>query len=96
VRILLLGALFSVGAFGCDCRPSGVRESMERHEIVFRGTIVGFRQADKPSEMGSLVHDTGRIVIFHVDRVWKGDIGKTLKCLPLKRPRPAAAFGPRY
>jgi hypothetical protein len=49
-------------ALGCDCAPVSLNQARSRAEVVFRGTITDIR---------------GGNVSFRVDRVWKGDVGRT-------------------
>lgn len=48
----------------CDCIELPAKEAERSSEVVFRGTVVGFRDSD-PGE---------RMVIFDVRRVWKGRV----------------------
>ena len=49
-------------ALACECAPLSVREAKGMAEVVFRGTITDISAGN---------------VTFHVDRVWKGDVGRT-------------------
>jgi hypothetical protein len=49
-------------ALGCDCASLTVNEAKKYAEVVFRGTITDI--------------SAGKVV-FRVDRVWKGDVGRT-------------------
>jgi hypothetical protein len=79
MRILLL-AIFAQMAFGCECRPVSVREAKNQAEVVFRGTIVGFRSStDDEAELSSNAKHGWPIAIFRVTRVWKGQVGLTFE-----------------
>ena len=52
----------------CDCVDIGVPRLKQASEIVFRGTVAGFRGDGE-----------NRIVIFSVSRVWKGNVGKAFE-----------------
>ena len=70
--ILRLATLlcFAAGVgFACDCIKARAREAKRWSEVVFRGTVVAFRDSDNP-------HIIGRMVIFRVNRVWKGPVTK--------------------
>jgi hypothetical protein len=64
VKIILLAfAVWSTSvALACDCAPESLSEAKGRAEVVFRGTITAIR---------------GGKVSFRVDRVWKGNVGRT-------------------
>ncbi len=96
MRILLLGALFSVGAFGCSCIGPTLGRAKESAEIVFRGTITDFKKAETPPELGKTVQGTWRIAIFQVTRVWKGDIGKTFEMPALAETSACLGFWPSF
>jgi len=49
-------------ALGCDCAPVSLRDAKAGSEVVFRGTITSIR---------------GGKVRFRIERVWKGNIGRT-------------------
>ena len=48
-------------------------------DIVFRGRITGFRESPPRTDRVPAVRYTGRIVVFHVVRIWKGEIGRALE-----------------
>src|SRR5690349_15135535 len=52
----------------CDDIAVSAKEAKHLSEVVFQGTIEGFRGSG-----------TDRTVIFRVSRVWKGQIGPTLE-----------------
>jgi hypothetical protein len=73
-----LSMMAAPAAYACDCSAPLVGEALSRADVVFRGTIVALRPSTKP--IGFIgVTDTGRIAIFHVSRVWKGDVGATFE-----------------
>jgi hypothetical protein len=62
---LLLGLFWNASvAFGCDCVTLPVSQEKRGAEVVFRGTITEIR--------GGTVH-------FRVERVWKGNVGRTFE-----------------
>jgi hypothetical protein len=74
-RSSLLIALMAVPvAYGCDCSEPTVQESKKRSTVVFRGTIIALRDTAIKSELNG-DGETGKIVVFRVTRVWKGNVG---------------------
>ena len=61
IRLVTMLCFIAI-AQACDCIPFPAREAKKGSEIVFRGTVVRFRNAEKGEPM----------VTFHVTRVWKG------------------------
>src|SRR5690349_4192471 len=83
--LLRLAVLLSVSleltyAMQCDC-VGNEREDKRGAEIVFRGTIIAFRQ----SASGD------RIAVFHVSRVFNGDPPETFEMPAIEAG--AACFG---
>jgi hypothetical protein len=56
-------------AFGCDCAEVSVKQAKDAAEIIFRGQITAFRDTGKGY----------RIIVFAVDRVWKGNVPRTFE-----------------
>jgi hypothetical protein len=79
-------------ADGCDCSEPTHQEARPRATIVFREIIIALRPANKRASPG---RDTGRIAVFRTIRVWKGDVGRTLKCAQSKTPE-AAGDSPEF
>jgi hypothetical protein len=70
-RIASLLCLAATVTLACDCIPVPAREAKRYAEVVFRGTIVGF-------------HDSAngeRMVVFQVNRVWKGKLTERFEML---------------
>jgi hypothetical protein len=62
---LLLYAAWSASlALGCSCADSSVSQARKGAEVVFRGSITDI--------------SAGKVV-FRVDRVWKGNVGRTFE-----------------
>jgi hypothetical protein len=60
---LLAGAAWATSvALGCSCGGLSVNQAKKDAEVVFRGTITDI--------------SAGKVV-FRVDRVWKGNVGRT-------------------
>ena len=55
-------------AQACLCVAPGIKDAERYAEIVFRGKITSFRETGN-----------GTRVTFAVDRVWKGNVGKTFE-----------------
>ncbi len=49
--------------------------------MVFRGTIIALRDSESAADLSGLFRfrDTKKIAVFHVNRIWKGDIGQTFE-----------------
>jgi hypothetical protein len=65
----LASLLLLAPGFGsaCDCIKASARDAKRGAEAVFRGTVVAFRDSGNP-------HLTFRMVVFRVNRVWKGPV----------------------
>lgn len=63
-------------------------------DIVFRGTIIAFRESPARTDKALGVRYTGRIVVFHVTRVWKGEVGQTLDMPEALETTARTGFGP--
>jgi hypothetical protein len=92
MRILLLVVLART-AFGCDCVAPSVRGAKKHAEVVFRGTIIGFR--------GSTVDDAGligpaKIAVFRVTRVWKGQVGPDFEMAAFAEGAACIGFWPSF
>jgi hypothetical protein len=73
VRFALL-LLTSISLFAqCDDVPISVKQAKKGSEVVFQGTIVGFKGSD-----------VDRTVVFRVSRVWKGQVGLTFEMLAIE------------
>src|ERR1700733_11286055 len=78
-------ALTSMGnAYACTCSEPTVQEAKQRSTVVFRGTIIALRDTPNKSERIPNANlngyrDTGKMVVFRVTRVWKGDFGTTFE-----------------
>ena len=68
----------------CDCDDPGARESKRGADIVFRGTVSEFRDSPKGE----------RLVVFLVNRVWKGPVTKTYEMLAIDTEIACFGFSP--
>jgi hypothetical protein len=68
-RLLSVLAVSTGLLYGCDCIEMPSRQALHGSEAVFLGTVSGFR--DSSSNV--------LIVVFQVDRVWKGRIKQTFE-----------------
>jgi hypothetical protein len=55
--------------YACDCIEAPARQAKQHAEIVFRGSIVGFRDSG----------DGYKLAVFQVSRVWKGRVPATFQ-----------------
>jgi hypothetical protein len=75
-----LSLVLAVGSvYGCDCREPSVEAKRDDSDIVFRGTIIAFRESPVRTDKGPTVRYTGRIAVFRVVRIWKGEVSQTLE-----------------
>src|SRR6185295_14606909 len=73
-------AMLLVGsAYGCECSEPSVQAKRDDSDIVFRGTVTTFRESPPRTDKGPTVRYTGRIPVFNVVRIWKGEVGRTLE-----------------
>ena len=82
MRAFVAAFLFSAGlAAACSCVQPGpsVTQAKDSSDVVFRGTIVALRDADKPAALAYAGRDTKKVVLFKVTHVWKGDVGSTFE-----------------
>jgi hypothetical protein len=82
-------ALLSSLALACDCSPPSVKQSVAQADIVFRGSIVRFRESSKA--FFGMDWKTSRVAVFRVSRVWKGPVQPTFE-MPAVEER-AACWG---
>ncbi len=68
-------------ALGCECVPVSLSEAKAMAELVFRGTITDIR---------------GGKVSFRVDRVWKGDVGRTFYMPDFPESSACTGFLPKW
>jgi hypothetical protein len=89
----------SVGtAYGCSCSEPSPQFKIEHSELIFRGRITALRDTTKvPSlEARSLARDTGKMVVFRVSRIWKGDLGQTFEMPALEETSVCWGFWPDF
>lgn len=80
---MLRCALFAVvlvgSAYGCECREPSVQAKRDSSDIIFRGTVIAFRESPARTDKGPTVRYTGRVAVFRVVRIWKGQVGQMLE-----------------
>jgi hypothetical protein len=76
VTVLLFA---SSATWACSCREITVKEASDHADVVFRGTIVSFRDSAKDFGIPGVFKGTKKLAVFHVTRVWKGDVGQTFE-----------------
>jgi hypothetical protein len=74
IRMVILRLVFTLAMSAgllsaCDCIELAPKQARHGAEVVFRGTVAGYRDSGRDY----------RIVIFRVTRVWKGHIGQTFE-----------------
>jgi len=83
LRLALALSLSVSLVHACDCIDVGAGESKRGADIVFRGTVTGFRDSVKGD----------RLVVFRVNRVWKGTIKQSFEMLALESGHACFGFG---
>jgi hypothetical protein len=91
-QCFLAWALSISSTFACTCEAPGVRDAKSYADVVFRGTIVALRDSGRPPVGGG---DTGKIAVFRVTRVWKGDVGSTFEMPAYEETSACWGFWPR-
>jgi len=76
LRLLIAVMLLGGAAQACSCRPIDVRKAVADADVVFRGTVIDIHDA-KRDVLTDILQPRKHIVVFRVNRVWKGDIGET-------------------
>ncbi len=66
VRLFLTAAFFATLLSACDCIVMPAKQAKRISEVVFRSKVAGLRESDRGD----------RIVIFQIERVWKGRLGQ--------------------
>src|SRR4051812_28716521 len=72
-------------AIACDCEAASLKETKKNADIVFRGTITSIRNSGPDSP----------VVVFHVTRVWKGQVTATFEMLAFVGGSPCLGFDAR-
>jgi hypothetical protein len=95
LRLLTALSLSAVTGHGCTCFPPNVEYAKAHAEVVFRGTIVEFRDSGKDFAMGVVFRgDTKKLAVFRVSRVWKGEVGPTLEMPAVEETTMCIGFWP--
>jgi len=71
--------------FGCDCETIHAKDAKRGAEVVFRCTVSGFQHRAALSMM----------VVFNVDRVWKGKVGSTFEMPAVQEASGCIGFLPK-
>jgi hypothetical protein len=80
LRSSLILALSFAKVYACGCREPTVPFKRDHSEVIFRGTIIALRDAEKAASIpAGWGRDTKKIVVFSVSRVWKGEVGQTFE-----------------
>lgn len=81
-------------ATACDCRRVSVGDAIAQAGVVFRGTVISLRVSSEPKNVRYGARDY-QIASFRVDRVWKGNIGKTFEMPAIEETTDCVGFRPR-
>jgi hypothetical protein len=95
-RLLVVFAICANVTFACECRGLSVKEASTGAEVIFRGTIMSFR--DSPVDFGvpGMLKSTKKLVVFQVTRVWKGEVGETFEMPAAQETTACIGFWPTF
>ena len=79
-------------AYACDCSDPPLQWVRAHADVIFRGTLVALPPATGPQGFGD-TFDTGKIAVFQVSRVWKGNARPTLEMPALLETSACWGFG---
>ena len=71
----------AASALACECVPMSLNEAKAMAEVVFRGTITDIRAGN---------------VSFRIERVWKGNIGRTFDMPDFPESAACIGFAPKW
>ncbi len=83
VRVVALAILWASLVSAFTCITPNVRRARKGAEIIFRGRVTAFRQTSE-----------GEVVVFAVDRVWKGKVPRVFEMPALKEGAACIGFWP--
>jgi len=95
VRSCILLFLSIASTYACDCSDPGVQRKSSSSDLIFRGTITALRDASKLAGI-KFTKDTGKIVVFRVTRVWKGDVPQTFEMPAVEETSMCIGFWPDF
>jgi hypothetical protein len=97
LRCALLVILPAGIVCGCTCREPSVPDKRDASDVVFRGTVIAFRESATVRTDGPFsVHDTGKIAVFRVALVWKGRVGQTFEMPVVEETSECTGFTPSH
>ena len=90
--------LLAIGrCYACSCKEPSVQAKRDHAEIIFRGTIIELHDSSKPADTAvGFAHDTGKVVVFKVTRVWKGHVGETFEMPGIEETSACIGFWPDF
>jgi len=95
MRLLALLVLIAACGLACERLELSVREMLDQADLVFRGRIVSFRAAPMPDPSSPPNGASrGRLTLFPVTRVWKGEAGATFEMPAFDETSGGAGFSP--
>lgn len=86
-------------ASACECVPPAPLFKLDHSDVVFRGTIVELRGSNHPANplpSLSAAKDTGKIAVFQVTRVWKGEVAETFEMPAVEETSACVGFWPDH
>jgi hypothetical protein len=89
--------LVAGSAYACGCTEPSVQAKKEHAEAIFRGTIIALRGSKATAETPyALFRDTGKVAVFRVSQIWKGDVGETFEMPAVEETSACVGFWPDY
>lgn len=96
LRLLIVLAMSASLAFACECRGLTVKEASAGAEVIFRGTIMSFRDSSVDFGVPGMLKSTKKLVVFQVARVWKGEVGETFEKPAVAETTACIGFWPSF
>jgi len=97
MRLSALMLFAIVRCVACDCTEPSVQVKRDHADVVFRGTIVGFRDASEYDGIPpAFARNTKKNVVFKVSRVWKGQVGEIFEMPAVEETSACVGFWPSF
>jgi hypothetical protein len=94
VQLSAILAISITAAQGCNYNERTVQDAVKRASVIFRGTVTAIKAASKPYPWKT--HYPQRTMVFHVTRVWKGEVGGILEMQALPEDGGCWGFAPQF
>ena len=80
LRVALAVLVLANAAQACSCIAITPSEALANAHVVFRGTVIEVRDAERDI-ISDILQPPKHIAVFRVNRVWKGDVGERFEIL---------------